>query len=180
MATVQTRTIKGQLSIIGNSLAQDQILLYTTDGKTVSQTNGMVTLIQDIWEELKNPAGTCKTNKKGYWYWEFDVTDTETEKDIKIKFECPRPEPEVFWDETKKDFDFKEGKNDSDWTKYWKTIMRRSEESKYNSTNGLQSKEIIFPGSKYIDQEGNEVEIPETTITRSDLGDISNLLDVIY
>ena len=180
MATVQTRTIKGQLSIIGNSLAQDQILLYTTDGKTVSQTDGMVTLIQDIWEELKNPAGTCKTNKKGYWYWEFDVTDTETEKDIKIKFECPRPEPEVFWDETKKDFDFKEGKNDSDWTKYWKTIMRRSEESKYNSTNGLQSKEIIFPGSKYIDQEGNEVEIPETTITRSDLGDISNLLDVIY
>lgn len=144
---IQTRTVKGQPSILGKSLVQDQILLVTTDGKTVREASGQEVLIPDIWEDLQNPSGTWK-RKKNYFYWEVDVSDTgddgSSDATVKQMVTCPRPEPELF------DYDFESSNGDSDWTAYWKLKFKTTEDSKYNSTNAVYRKEIILPGTKYI------------------------------
>ena len=58
--------------------------------------------------------------------------------------------------------------------------MKEVQDNLYNSTNGLQSKEINLPGTKYIDQNGDTVELKEIKHTRGDLGDIQNLLFNLY
>lgn len=161
-----TKTIYGQAFISGNSLLQDVILL--TDS---TQSENTIEIIKDIWEDLKSTSGKSKTNKKGYWYWEIDATDMEdTDVTVKVKFECPKPDPSVF------DNDLEDKTGDSDWTKFWKEKMRQTRDSLYNSTNGLQQKEVTLPGTKYINQNGDIVEVDKIKITRNDLGDIQNLL----
>lgn len=163
---MEAKTIYGQAFISGNALVQD-IILFVND----KQSESTVEIIKDIWEDLKSTSGTYKTNGKGYWYWEVEMTDTEdSEKKVKVKISCPKPGPEVF------DFDFSESSGDSDWAKYWKSKMKETQDNLYNSTNGLQQKEVTLPGTKYIDQNGDTVEVGEIKYTRSDLGDIQNLL----
>jgi hypothetical protein len=144
---VQTRTIKGQPLVMGDSLVQDQILLVTTDGKTVRQATGMAVLIENIWEDLQNPAGTWK-RRKNEFYWIVERTDMMDEGSsdpmIKQHVSAPRPNPELFG------FDFQESENDSDWTKYWKEKFRQTEASPYNGVNAVFRKEVILPGTKYI------------------------------
>lgn len=164
------KEIYGQAFISGKSLVQD-IILFVDD----KQSENTVVLIEDIWEDLKSPAGTFKTNNKGYWYWEYQMTNTEdTEKTVKVLFECPKPSPEIF------DNNFDEEPGDSEWAKYWKGKMKATRDSLYNSTNGLQQKEINLPGTKYIDQNGETVELKDIKYTRDDLGDIQNLLFNLY
>lgn len=164
-------TIYGQAFISDNALVQDQILM--TD-KT--QSENTVVIVPDIWEDLKNPTtGKWKTGKSGYFYWEVEMTDTEdTERKVKVKISCPKPDPSLF------DYNFEVSDSDSDWTKYWKTKMKAVEDSPYNSVNGIQPKEITLPGTKYIDQNGDTIEVEETKITRDNLGDIQNLLLNLY
>lgn len=165
-----TKTVYGQAFISGDSLVQDVILL---SDKT--QSENTLEIIPNIWEDLQSKSGQYKTNNKGYWYWEVSMTDMENpDVNVKVKVPCPKPDPSLF------DFDFEEKETDSDWTKYWKGKMKSTFESPYNSTNGLQSKEIILPGTKYIDQNGNIVELQEIKHTRDNLGDIQNLLFNIY
>lgn len=165
-----TKTIYGQAYINGNSLVQD-VVFFIND----TQSESTVEIIKDIWEDLKSPSGTFKTDGKGYWYWEVEVSDMEdTDRKIKVKIDCPKPDPSLF------DYDFTEAIEDSDWTKYWKNKMKGVKENLYNSTNGLQQKEVNLPGTKYIDQNGNTVELKEIKYTRDDLGDIQNLLFNLY
>lgn len=144
---IQTRTIKGQPSILGKSLVQDQILLVTTDGKTVRDAMGQEVLIPDIWEDLMDPAGTWK-KKKNYFYWEVDVSDTSedgtSDAVVKQMVTCPKPEPELF------NYNYEASGSDSDWTAYWKLKFKTTEETKYNNTNAVYRKEVILPGTKYV------------------------------
>lgn len=163
-------TIYGQAYLSGDSLVQDQILLTDT-----TQSENTVILIPDIWEDLKNPSGKWKSEKDTYFYWETEMTDTEdTERKVKVKVSCPKPNPSVF------DCVFEASEGDSQWTTYWKSKMKAAENSIYNSTNAIQPKEIILPGTKYINQNGETVEVMETKVTRDNLGDIQNLLLNLY
>ena len=165
-----TKTIYGQAYIIGNSLVQDVVFFINN-----TQSESTVEIIKDIWEDLKSTSGTCKTDGKGYWYWEVEMSDTEdTDRKIKVKIDCPKPDPSLF------DYDFTEVPEDSDWTKYWKNKMKGVKENLYNSTNGLQQKEVNLPGTKYVDQNGDTVELKKIKYTRDDLGDIQNLLFNLY
>ena len=168
MAT--TKTIYGQAYISGDSLVQDVIFFVNT-----TQSESTVEVIKDIWEDLKSTSGKALTDGKGYWYWEVEMTDTEdTDWKVKVKVDCPKPDASFF------DYDFEISSSDSDWSKFWKTKMKAVQDNLYNSTNGLQSKEINLPGTKYIDQNGDTVELEEIKYTREDLGDIQNLLFNLY
>ena len=167
---METKTIYGQAFISGNSLVQD-VVFFVND----TQSESTVEIINNIWEDLKSASGKYKTNKKGYWYWEVDMTDLEDpDKTVKVKVDCPKPDPSFF------DYNFEEDPGDSDWVKFWKGKMKSIQNNIFNSTNGLQQKEVNLPGTKYIDQNGDTVEIKETKIIRSDLGDIQNLLFNLY
>lgn len=170
-----TKQIYGQAFIAEDSLYQDIVLLTIDDNNNRNQSENTVKIIDDIWKDLMSNSSKAKTDKKGYWYWEVDMsTLDETDSLVKVKVSCPKPGPELF------DYDFEEKSGDSDWTKYWKGKMSQVKDSVYNSTNGLQQKEIILPGTKYINQNGETVEVEETKITRNDLGDIQNLLNCLF
>ena len=180
----QSRTVKGQPGYLDLddtiALVQDQILIYSIDGYGVNQSQNTIIIYPDVWKELMKKGGDVKTKDNKYWYFEIDMTDTELEKDIKVKVEAAKPNIDLFYSKEKNDYDLDIKDSDSDWTKYWKNLMKKSLESPYNSTNGLQSKEIVIPGTRYVNQDGEIVEVEGTTIIRNDLGDISNLLNAIY
>ena len=169
MAT-KTLTILGQAFISGDALVQDQIFLTDT-----TQSENTVILIPNIWEDLMSVTGKWKSGKHGYFYWEVEMTDTEdTERKVKVKVSCPKPGPELF------DYDFNPSEGDSEWAAHWKAKMKAVEDSLYNSTNAIQPKEVTLPGTKYVDQNGNIVEVNDTKVTRDNLGDIQNLLINLY
>ena len=144
---IQTRTIKGQPLVVGNSLVQDQILLVTTDGKTVRSATGQYVILENIWDDLCSASGTWK-RRKNHFYWLVERSETTddngSDSTIKQAVDCPKPAPELF------DFDFTEKPGDSEWTKYWKEKFRETENSPYNSVNATYRKEVILPGTKYI------------------------------
>jgi hypothetical protein len=144
---IQTRTIKGQPLVVGNSLVQDQILLVTTDGKTVRSATGQYVVLENIWDDLQSTSGTWK-RRKNHFYWLVERTETTDDNGsdsvIKQMVDCTKPTPELF------DFDFTENPEDSEWTKYWKEKFRETENSPYNSVNATYRKEVILPGTKYI------------------------------
>jgi hypothetical protein len=173
----KSRTILGQPWIMGKQLLQSQILLVQGVAG-VQQSENNIVLKDDIWEDLKNPAGTVKQadKNKNYWYWEIDMTDTENDRDIKVNVEAPKPGPEVF------DFKFDPDPTDSKWAAYWKAKMKDVHDSAYNGEGAIVSKEVSFAGTTWITQEGEFVEIPDEKVTRdsSTYGDLGNLLDTIW
>ena len=173
MAT-NTKTIYGQSYISGESLVQDQILLIDVNGR-VSKSENTVIIIENIWEDLKDKNGTAKTKRPGTWYWEVDFTDIEDpDSVVKVNINCPKPGPEVF------NNDFTIDSSDSDWSKYWKEKMQAVLDSPYNSTNALTPEEVILPGTKYIDQNGNLITLSETKVTRNGLSEVQNLMMSLF
>lgn len=162
----KSKIIKGQAFIIENALVQEQILL--TPGQ--ASTTNIVELIKNIWDDLKT-KGTYKSNKKkNYFYWEYEMTDTENEDSvIKVKMECPQPKEGLF--EEPYDPETVEG----DYAKYWVKKLKESTEN-YEYKAAIQKKEIVFPGTRYVNQEGEVVEVEGTKISNTDIGDITNLL----
>lgn len=162
----KSKIIKGQAFIIENALVQEQILL--TPGQ--ASTTNIVELIKNIWDDLKT-GGTYKSNKKkNYFYWEYEMTDTENEDSvIKVKMECPQPKEGLF--EEPYDPETVEG----DYAKYWVKKLKESTEN-YEYKAAIQKKEIVFPGTRYVNQEGEVVEVEESRISNTDIGDITNLL----
>lgn len=162
----KSKIIKGQAYIIGDALVQEQILLTTGS----ASTSNVVELIKNIWDDLKT-EGTYKSNKKkNYFYWEYKMTDTENEdSEVTIKFECPQPKEGLF--EEPYDPETVEG----DYAKYWVKKLKESTEN-YEYKAAIQKKEIVFPGTRYVNQEGEVVEVEGTKISNTDIGDITNLL----
>lgn len=163
---MESRIIKGQAVIQGDSIVQDQIMFIP--GQEAS-TNTVV-LLENIWDDLCSDSGTFKEGKKpGFFYWEFKETDTSEDVDIDVKLECPRPKDGLF------DYPYKIESSDSKYAKYWKNKFIEGEKN-YEDNISLQKKEVTFPGTKYVDQKGNLIELKETKVQNNDLGDISNLL----
>ena len=170
----QTKTIYGQAYIINNSLVQDQILLVT-DGKVISRSENTVIIIEDIWEDLKDKNGSARKGRPGYWYWEVDMTDIDDpEVTAKVFIGCPKPGPEVF------DNDFTISPDDSEWSSYWKGKMQEVLDSPYNSTNAISPEEVVLPGTKYIDQNGDLVTLDRVKISRNGLSDVPNLMMSLF
>lgn len=163
-----TKLIKGQVWISGDSLLQDQILILPNG---TSSTN-TVPLINNIWEDLLSEGGQYKTNKKGYFYWEAKMTDVENnDVEVTVMIECPRPKDGLF----EEPYDPEKGKGE--WAKYWLTKYKTTAENALEKMT-IQKKEIVFPGTEYINQYGELVKVEEKRVTNDNLGDISNLLSM--
>lgn len=177
----KTKTVLGQAFVNGQRLVQDQIFMIILPGGKVNSSMNHVTLIEDIWEDLKgSDKYGVKHGKGDYWYWEIDVTDTETEKVTKMKVQVPRPGQMVFWNEEKKEFDLEESKEDTEWASYWKKRISDYINSPSYKENAISPVEVTFPESKYLDQNGNEIVKKEITFNRDDLGDMDNLLMMMF
>lgn len=162
------KLIKGHIWISGDSLLQDQILILP-GGKTSTNT---VPLIEDIWADLRSSGGTYKTNKKGYFYWECTVTDIENNDiEVTVFVECPRPGEGLFQEP------YDPESANGEWEKYWLTKYKTAQDNALEKMT-IQKKEIVFPGTEYINQYGELVKVEERRVTNNDLGDISNLLSM--
>lgn len=163
----QSKTIKGDVWIQGASLVQEQILVVP--GKD-SYTNTII-LIDDIWKDLSG-EGTYKTNGKGYFYWEYKMTDTENDDvEVTLKFECPRPKEGLFKEPYNPD------DVTGDYAKYWVGKLKTAQNN-FENKAAIQKKEIVFPGSNYVNQNGEFIQVEETKVSNTDLGDITNLLNL--
>lgn len=173
------KIILGQAWIFENKLMQDQTVIYP-GGKYTENT---VVLIDDIWDNLFNHGGSeddgtqYKTNGKGYFYWPIKCTplysDDET---VEVFIECPKPrEDEQI--ERLGEVEIQEGEDTTqEWAKYWKKRLDTTMENVRKNLT-IQRKEIILPGTKWIDPEGNVQETEEKVIqTDHELGSIANLL----
>lgn len=178
MDNISETTILGQAWISGNKLLQDQTVMYP-GGRYTENT---VVLIDDIWDNLFNHGGReedgtqYKTNGKGYFYWPIKCTplysDNET---VEVFIECPKPKEAQF--EQLEEVNIQEGEDvNQEWAKYWKNRYDTTMENAKKKLT-IQRKEIVLPGTKWIDQEGNPQETEEQVIqTDHELGSIANLL----
>lgn len=172
----ENKTIFGQAWIFGNSLVQDQIFV-TTNG----MSEGTAVLISNIWEDLTSEEGShqYKTNKKGYFYWEVEMTSMDDDSiTVKVNIECPKPDITLE--------EFRDPEPDSEWTaseiaenykKYWIVKLAKIKKDAENEY-AIQRKEVIFKGNTYQDQTGQDIEKPDYTFNNSDIGDITNLLNL--
>ena len=169
--------IKGQAWISGNKLLQDQII--DINGVLTENT---VVLIPDIWENLFKGGGNgfdVKSNKKGYFYWEVEVTPVDNDNigllNEKMFIECPSPREDQF--DKLNEVQVSEGEDVSEnWAKYWKKRFDTTMENAEKKMT-IQRKEVVFPGSSYIDPNGELKEIEEQHVqVDHELGSIANLL----
>lgn len=161
------KTIKGQAWISGDSLLQDQTII-STDG---TAGNKVEVLIKDIWKDLVSESTTAKHNKKKtYFYWEYKQTSTEDDSvEVTVMIECPRPKDGMF----KAPFEPEKAK--TEWGKYWLSKFKTAYDNATKS-NTIQPREIVFPGTEYVNPQGDIVKVPASSTPRNDLGDITNLL----
>ena len=149
----------GQPWIDGNKLVQE-VITFTTGSDTKTEIE---VLISDIWDNLKN----------NFFFWKVKQTPVDgTSSNFYIAFPCPEPKDGVFeepydpteWDEVSSPYAF-----------YWVTKMKEATEN-YEKSAAIQRKEVTFPGTSYVGQDGDTVVIDDYKFTNIDLGDISNLL----
>lgn len=165
----QTKVIKCQAWISPEGkLLQEQILVTSTG----SSTSNVVCLIDDIWDDLTK-EGTYKYNsKKTYFYWEYDMTDSmDDTATVKVMIECPKPKYGLFTEP----YDVSKAKGE--YAKYWVGKLKKTQEN-YERTSTIQPKEIIFPGTEYVDSTGEIKKVEERIVSRDNLGDITNLLSM--
>lgn len=159
------KTIKGAAWIQGDSLIQEQLLVVP--GKDVI-TNTVV-LVKDIWKDLTT-EGTYKVANGKYFYWEYKATSHEDDDvELTLKFECPKPKEGLF----KEPYDPEQV--EGGYAKYWVAKLKEAQEN-YEYKAAIQKKEIVFPGTGYVGQDGNYVKVDEIRVKNDDLGDITNLL----
>lgn len=163
---METREIKGQAWISGESLVQDVIVVVPG----VDSFSNTVCLVDNIWTDLLSASGKYKTNGKGYFYWEYQqATVDNPDVEITIYFECPRPKDGLFSEPY--DPESVEG----DYAKYWVSRFKATQENAKNLT--IQKKEIIFPESEvYNWKTGSYDKTEKKIIENDDLGPIDNLL----
>lgn len=164
------KIIKGQAMIIGDSLVQNQTLISSS-----GVSENIVPLIKNIWEDLLKADGAheYKSNlKKTYFYWEYKMTDSEDDTtEITRMIECPRPKEGLF----EEPYDPANGKGD--YAKVWLTRFKTAADNAKSSYT-IQPKEIVFPGTKYINPQGDMVDVEEKRVCNDNLGDITNLLAI--
>lgn len=167
---MESKTIKGQAWIQGDSLVQQQILLLSNG----SVCENVVSLIDNIWDNLlgNDDSYPIKTNGKGYFYWEYTMNDTVDDSiETTINFECPRPKEGLF----EEPYDLTTGK--TDWAKYWLTKLKTTVEN--SKAYNIQKTEYTLPGTQRMNfTTGLPEELDEVNIKINDIGDITNLLSM--
>ena len=118
----KSRIVYGYPYVYKDSLIQDQLFMIQMPNGAASTSQNTVTLIKNIWEDLKKETGkySVKQAKGDSWFWDDStlmVTDTETEKNIKYKLQIPIPSKSIF-ENTPEENNMGEG--ESNWAKYWK------------------------------------------------------------
>lgn len=182
----------GQAWINENSLVQE-VITFTPEFDTKTE---VVVLIENIWNNLKDnvvsviepPVGNEESatesdpnvmgyyvspSKSNFFFWKVKQTPVDgVSGNFYIAFPCPEPKGGVYaepYDPTQFN------KNTKPYSFYWVTKMKEATEN-YEKSTTIQRKEVTFPGTSYIGQDGSEVVVEETTFVNNDLGDISNLL----
>ena len=169
----ESKLIKGQAWIQGDSLVQEQLLI----SPSMPVSENVVALIPNIWENLttapESSAYGYKTNGKKYFYWEVKMTDTSDDMaEVTVRIECPKPKPGLF--EEPYDPDTVEGA----YAKYWVGQYKIADENN-KASFAVQKKVFKFPGDKFVDYTtGENYETEEIIEQNNDLGDISNLLSL--
>lgn len=163
-----SKTVYGQAFIQDDSLVQETITF--TEGQS-DCTNGINTIIPNIWTDLMSASGEYKFNdRKNYFYWEYDMTSLEDDDiTVKVNFNCPQPKEGLLTP------DMEDSEVEGEWAKYWLEKIKTATENAENSL-AIQRKEVTFPGTSYIKQDGEVETIDDYVFRNNDLGDITNLL----
>jgi hypothetical protein len=167
--------IKGQVWIAKNgdkeSLVQDQIMVVPG----VDSVSNVIAIVDDIWADLLSESGTYKTNNRGYFYWEYRQTLVDNpDLEITVQFECPKPKPGLF----KEPYD--PSTVQGDYAKYWVNKLKIAADN-FEYGSSIQKKEIVFPKSEYLNWKTGKIEeVDEVRIKNDDLGDIENLLGLMF
>lgn len=184
----ENKIIKGQAWISATgSLLQDQICIYP-DGRS---TSNVVALIPDVWENLFTGGGNNQedvdyiwTNNKGFYFWKVKTTDIGDDSiEVDVFIQCPKPRYEdidrlLSTEISPRTVEINGSSvEEIPWVTYWaeryRTTLKNAEDKL-----AIQKKEIVFPGTSYIDQHGNTVEVEEKKETNYELGSIANLLSM--
>lgn len=159
-----SKIIKGQTWISGDKLIQEQMTFKV--GK--QPTTETVVLIEDIWKDLNSDKGTYKSNsKKTYFYWEVEQSNLDDEI-VKVMIECPKPKDGMFNPPYDK-------KVNGDWATYWNGKFKTAYDN-FQARSTIQPKEVVFPGTEYVNPQGDIVKVEERRVENTDFGDITNLL----
>ena len=182
MSTANSKTVKGQAWVEGDSLKQEQLLMLP--GSSIVSEN-IVSLIDNIWDNLAEEEGNdptygYKTNKKRYFYWEVKMTDTADEmNEVTVKVECPKPDMKFFekiFGENIEPSEWDIEKATGSYAKYWAGVFKTADQN--NKANfAIQKKVItITEGSTMDFKTGQIVETRQIKVDNNDIGDITNLL----
>lgn len=165
---MESKTLKGQAWIEGDSLVQEQVLVIPGQATTTS----VITVIDNIWEDLKSDAGKWKTNDRGYFYWEYKQTDISNDDiEVTVKLECPRPKDDTF------NYPFNPDKVNGKWAKYWVGKLKLATEN-YENSYTVQRKEVTFHGGRTrYTLDGKTVTDPDIKVTNPDT-DMTNFLNI--
>lgn len=164
----ESKVIKGQAWICDGKLLQEQVLV-TTSGST----SNVVSLIDDIWEDLTK-EGTYKYNsKKTFFYWEYTQTDLEGDEERTVMIECPRPKDGLF----KEPYD--PSKVVGEYAKTWVTKYKTAQDN-YDNSSAVQPTKVILAGTEYVDPENGKLKKVEgSVVERESFDDFTNLLSIL-
>lgn len=165
-----SKTVYGQAYIQNNSLVQETITF--TEGQS-DCTNGINVIIADIWTDLMSASGEYKYNEsKTYFYWEYNMTSLDDDDvTVKVNYNCPQPKDGLLNPEMADD------SVHGEWAKYWLAKIKEANENAENAL-AIQRKEVTFPGTSYIKQNGEVETINDYVFRNNDIGDITNLLSL--
>lgn len=165
-----SKTVYGQAYIYNDSLIQETITF--TEGQS-DCINGINVIVENIWTDLMSASGQYRFNgAKNYFFWPYTMTSVEDDDvTVTVNYNCPQPKEGLLTP------DMADNSVSGEWAKYW---LAKIKEANTNAENALaiQRKEITFPGSSYIGQDGEVTTIDDYVFRNNDLGDITNLLNL--
>ena len=181
----------GQAWIEGDSLVQE-VITFTQGSDNLTQVD---VLVANIWDNLKGTAAgkieppvsienTATGNDPAFlgyfqspsnpkfFFWKIRQTPIDNGSDFYIAYPCPEPKGDTF-EPPYNPSDYSD--STEPWAHYWVTKIKEADEN-YEKSATIQRNEVVFPGTSFIGQDGDEVTINDFTYINNDLGDISNLL----
>ena len=163
-----SKTVYGQAFIQDNKLVQETITFTEGQSDCIS---GINVIIPDIWDDLMSASGQYKYNdSKTYFYWSYTMTSVDNDDiTVNVNYTCPQPKDGLL------NPDMNDNSVNGEWAKYW---LKKIKDANKNAENSLaiQRKEVTFPGTSYVKQDGEVEVIDDYVFRNNDLGDITNLL----